>query len=162
MIDRNKSAARSVAGKSLVTVSGVVLFFGIVATIVIIATSFHDSGRYTYSSDIVFDWTGLASAIEVLFGSIFIYVFGKTIAKIADYAEAIYKQQNPDFKYDNAIERGCTFMPGDEAIYKNEDSEQKVVIKDIVFEDDYTRYQCSFPNGEVTVIKPYYLREVEK
>lgn len=158
MIDRNKSAAKSEAGKALVTVSGVVLFFGIVATIIIIVTSFHEESYYS----IAFDWTGLAPAIEVLFGSIFIYIFGKTIAKIADYAEAIYKQQNPDYKYDFAIERGCSFMPGDEVIYKKDDSEQKVVIKDIVLENGYIRYQCLLPNGEVSILRTYDLREVEK
>ncbi|MBO4518854.1 MAG: hypothetical protein J5704_02315 [Paludibacteraceae bacterium] len=160
MIDRNKSAARSEAGKALVTISGVVLFFGIVASIIIFIASFHSEWNGVYHED-SFDWTGLASAIEVLFGSIFIYIFGKTIAKIANYAEAIYKQQNPDYKYDHAIENGCTFMPGDEAIYKTGDSEQKVIIKDVFFESGYIRYQCLFPNGEVEVVRTYNLREVE-
>lgn len=159
MINRDKSVAKSDAGNALVTVSGVVLFFGIIAAIIIIVASFHDEG--VYYSHVVFDWTGLASSIEVLFGSIFIYIFGRTIAKIANYAEAIYKQQNPDYKYDLAIERGCTFMPGDVALYKGENSEEKVTVKDIVFEDGYARYKCAFANGEEKVLRTYDLREVE-
>ena len=143
MIDREKSVAYSKAGNALETVSGIVLFFGVIATIIVIATSFHDVGYHT-----VFDWSGLAAAIEVLFGSIFVYVFGNTVAKIANYAEAIYKQENPDYKYDSPIAAGARFMPGDKAIYnKGEDDEATVTIKDVTF-NGYNVYIGVLPNGE--------------
>ena len=161
MINKDKSVAKSKAGSALVTVSGVVLFFGIVASIIIIATSFHDSGRYAYSTDIVFEWTGLASAIEVLFGSIFVYVFGKTIAKIANYAEAIYKQQNSDYQYDSAIENGCRFLPGEKAKCKIDDIEQEVTIRDIIINQGYYRYLCVFPTGEEKEVRSYDLHDLD-
>ena len=74
MVDKKKSVASSKAGHALKVVSGVVLFFGIVVTILILISSFHDEGViYTH---VVFDWTGLIPCIEVLFSSIFaIYSF---------------------------------------------------------------------------------------
>lgn len=161
MIDKNKSVARSQAGNALVTVSGVVLFFGIVASIIIIATSFHDSERYSYSADVVFEWSGLASAIEVLFGSIFVYVLGKTIARIANYAEAIYKQQNPDYQYDKAIENGCRFFPGEKAKCTIDNVEHEVTIRDIIVNQGYYRYLCLFPSGEEKEVKSYDLYSIE-
>lgn len=156
MIDREKSVAYSKAGSALETVSGIVLFFGVVATIIIIATSFRDVGYHTE-----FDWTGLASAIEVLFGSIFIYVFGNAVAKIANYAEAIYKQQNPDYKYDRPIAAGARFMPGDKAIYnKGKDDEATVTIKDVMF-DGYTHFICTMPNGEVKEVRNWDLFDID-
>jgi len=71
MIDKNKSVARSRAGSALLTVSGIVLFFGIVATVILVIASIVSNDFYE-----------IATVIEVLFGSIFVYVFGKTVAKL--------------------------------------------------------------------------------
>ena len=160
MIDKDKSVAESKAGSALVTVSGVVLFFGIVAAIIIFIASFRSewNGLYHETS---FDWTGLASAIEVLFGSIFIYIFGKTIARIANYAEAIYKQQNSDYQYDSAIENGCRFLPGEKAKCKIDDEEQEVTIRDIIINQGYYRYLCVFPTGEEKEVRSYDLHDIE-
>lgn len=158
MIDKNKSVGNSEAGKALVTASGVVLVFGIIAAIIIFITSFETVSN-GYFSKTVFNWAGLASAIEVLFGSIFIYIFGKTVAAIANYAEAIYKNQNPDHQYDRFIANGCKFLPGDKAIYKDEDKEQDVLIKEITDEQGYYRYTIELANGEIKQsIRPYNLR----
>lgn len=161
MIHKDKSAAQSKAGNALTTVSGVVLFFGIVSAIIIFIASFRSewNGLYHETS---FDWTGLASAIEVLFGSIFIYIFGKTIARIANYAEAIYKQQNPDYKYDRFIEKGAYYLPGEEVMYKDDNTEQKVIIKEITDDDGYNLYHCLFPDGEIKKIRLHYLHDIKQ
>ena len=162
MIDKNKSVGYSQAGKALVTVSGVVLVFGIIAAIIIFIASFNSVSNGFYS-ETVFNWAGLASAIEVLFGSIFFYVFGKTVAAIANYAEAIYKNQNPDYQYDRFISNGCRFLPGEKAIYKeDEGKEQEVIVKDIVDISGYYHYVIKLANGEEKKTKSWNLREIEE
>lgn len=157
MIDKNKSVSSSQAGSKLVTISGVVLLSGIVAAIIIFVTAFRSNGYETRV-----DWNGIASTIEVLFGSIFIYSFGKTIAKIADYAEAIYKQQNPDNEYDRAIEAGARFMPGDRAIYNlGQEDEAKVTVKDLTYDGEF-HYKCVLPNGKEAVISNLQLFEMDE
>lgn len=149
MIDKNKSVSSSQAGSALVTISAIVLLSGIIAAIIIFVTSLGS------------DWNGIASAIEVLFGSIFIYIFGKTIAKIANYAEAIYKRQNPDYEYDLFIEKGARFMPGDKAIFNlGQEDEAKVTIKDVTYDDDF-HYKCIMPNGKEAVISNLQLFEID-
>lgn len=161
MIDKNKSVGYSEAGKALVTVSGVVLVFGIIAAIIIFIASF-DSVSNGFYSETVFNWAGLASAIEVLFGSIFIYIFGKTVAAIANYAEAIYKNQNPNYQYDGALKQGCRFLPGEKAIYKENDTDQEVLIKGIRENGGYYFYQISLPSGEEKEVRTWYLHEKEE
>ena len=159
MIEKRKSVVRSKAGETLVNVSGWVLFFGIVATIIIFVCSFHDSGRYTYTSDIVFDWSNLPLCIEVLFSSIFLYTLGKTIAKIANYAEAIYKNVNPDFIHDLALEAHARFLPGDEAIWTQDDTKKKVKVKEYKFtaDDRIASYICTLEDGSEEEIRSYEL-----
>ncbi len=151
MIDKNKSVARSRAGSALVTVSGIVLFFGIVATVILVIASIVSNDFYE-----------IATIIEVLFGSIFVYVFGKTVARIADYAEAMYKHQNPDYKYDCVIEAGARFMPGDKAIFNmGQDDEATVTIKDVKYDDGYFHFICIMPSGEEKEVENLQLFDID-
>lgn len=160
MVDKKKSVASSTAGKSLRVVSGVVLFFGIVVTIMILISSFHEEGViYTH---VVFDWTGLITCIEVLFSSIFIFVLGRTIARMTDYAEAIYKNSNPDFDYDDIIASGLDIYPGDEVIWDNDGADVKVkIISYNVYEGYVLNYNCKLPDGSVKEIRPRELKKEE-
>lgn len=162
MVDRKKSVLNSKAGKTLETVSGIVLVIGIIASIIIIWSSFHDTGSYDHPNDLVFDWSGLASALEVLLGSIFFYAFGKTIASIANHAEAIYKQVNPNSIHDTVLANGAEFLPGDVAIWKNDEGEeQKVTVKDYTtFEDRISQYICELANGKTVKVESFQLEEV--
>ena len=166
MVDKNKLAVNSKAGEKLVTVSTVVLIFGFIAALIIFITAFHEESGL-YRSEVVFDWGALALAIEILFGSIFVYVFGNTVASIANHIEAIYKNQNPDYKYDSYIARGYKFFPGDKALYKPEmpgvegAKEQEVTVKDIIDEDGYIYYLITLPDGSEIKVRNYYLRDKE-
>lgn len=161
MVDKKKSVASSKAGNALKTVSGVVLFFGIVASIMVLISSFHEEGViYTH---VVFDWTGLIPCIEVLFSSIFIFVVGRTIASIANYAEAIYKNNNPNFDYDDIIASGLDIYPGDEVIWNN--GKEQVIVKLLsyeVYEGFVFKFHCKLPDGTVKEIHPSELKKKEE
>ena len=158
MVDKKKSVVSSKAGSALKTVSGVVLFFGIVASIMILISSFHQEGMYLTVT--VFDWTGLIPCIEVLFSSIFIFVVGRTIACIADHVEAIYKNNNPDSKYDDIVASGLDIYPGDEVIWNNGKEQVKVkLVSYEVYEGFVINFHCKLPDGTEKVIAP---KELEK
>lgn len=161
MVDKKKSVVSSNAGKSLKVVSGVVLFFGIVASIMILIGSFHEEGViYTH---LEFDWRGLITCIEVLISSIFIFALGRTIARIADYAEAIYKNNNPNFDYDDIIASGLDIYPGDEVIWNNGKEQIKVKLESYeVYEGFVINFHCILPDGTEKVIAPKELEKKEE
>lgn len=161
MVDKKKSVASSKAGSALKTVSGVVLFFGIVASIMVLISSFREEGViYTH---VVFDWTGLITCIEVLFSSIFIFVLGRTIARMADYAEAIYKNSNPDFDYDDIVASGLDIYPGDEVIWNNGKEQIKVKLESYeVYEGFVINFHCILPDGTEKEIHPSELKKEEE
>ncbi len=76
------------AGKSLELVSIILLILGITSSVIIFFTEAIDRGWYS----VRFSWIGFIYSISVLATSIIFYIVGKTIAKTANYSEAIYKK----------------------------------------------------------------------
>lgn len=146
---QNKSAVYSTAGEALKNISSVVLIFGIISSIIIFANSI-EIGYY----DDEVDWLSVSTGIEVLFASIFLFVFGRTIAKIANYAEAIYKNVNTNFEFEKYITMGAKFLPGENAMAEEDGICIPVIIKSIQLDEDKCLiYRCE---NETHIIKDYY------
>lgn len=89
--------------------------------------------------------------------------FGRAIAKIANYAEAIYKQTNPDFEFDKFIEKQAVFMAGDKALIVENGQKIPVTIKSIKIDTsgDCVVYNCEKENNEVVECYSYQLKAAE-
>lgn len=75
------------AGKSLETVSKIILILGIISSVIVFITAAIDRN---YWGDTEFSWIGFTYSLSVLLTSIALYIAGKTVARIANYTQAIY------------------------------------------------------------------------
>jgi len=153
-----KSVISSQTGEALRTISVITLIFGIIASIILLVQSFQEVYN-GYRHESVFNWITFANCLQVLFGSIFICIVGRAIAKAADYIEAIYKNVNPDYKMDRIFEMGTTFLPGDVVMAKEGEVQEQVSVIDVIKDaSGYYRYRCQKTNGEVV---EKYLSEIK-
>lgn len=155
---KKKSVLRSTAGDALKTISTIILIAGIITSIIIFANSTVEVGFRTETN-----WISVTSGIEVLFSAIFLCILGRAIAKIANYAEAIYKQTNPDFEFDKFIEKQAVFMAGDKALIVENGQKIPVTIKSIKIDTsgDCVVYNCEKENNEVVECYSYQLKAAE-
>lgn len=158
---KEKSVASSKAGSLLETMSVLTLVFGVLAAIILFFSCFGKVYNGMYWED-NFNWATFSSAIEVFFGSLFVFAVGKTIARIANYAEAIYKNVNPDSELDIAFLNTTSFMMGDKVKLQGDNSGQIYTVSKIVTQDGYLRYECVNNSGEAKIFKVWEIFKVQQ
>lgn len=153
---QKKSVENSNAGDALNTISTILLIVGIITSIIIFA---HSTIEVGYKTEV--NWVSVTSGIEVLIGSIFICIFGKAVAKIVNYAQAIYKNTNTDFELDPYIKGGAKFLVGEKAAVKENGTIIPITIKSMELNGEgYVVYKCETEANEIKEYFSYQLREV--
>ncbi len=114
---QKKSVVYCNAGNGLNTISIIILIAGIILSIIIFVNSEIEDA--------------IIPGIGVFVTSVFLCVFCKAVAKIANYAQAIYKNTNQDFDFDKYLEKGLKFLPGDKAMAKEKGVDIPLTIKSL-------------------------------
>lgn len=152
---QKKSVTNSNAGDALNTISTILLIGGIITSIIIFA---HSKIEIGYKTEV--NWISVTSGIEVLIGSIFLCIFGKAVAKIVNFAQAIYKNTNSDFEYDTYLKAGARFMVGDKAETRESGELISLTIQSMKVEGELNvKYKCLTETNE---IKEYYDSQLKK
>ncbi|MCQ2305508.1 MAG: hypothetical protein MJZ97_11000 [Bacteroidales bacterium] len=152
---QKKSVTNSNAGDALNTISTILLIGGIITSIIIFA---HSTIEVGYKTEV--NWISVTSGIEVLIGSIFLCIFGKAVAKIVNFAQAIYKNTNSDFEFDTYLKAGARFMAGDKAETRENGESIPLIIKSMKLDaEGYLKYICETETNEIKEYSGSQLRK---
>lgn len=151
-IMKDKSVVNSKAGEDM-------CIFAYLFLCISILSVFFDMLGLLPSIDCINSVVAVCSFIAGIVG----FCLFKSLAKIMDYAEAIYKSVNPNYEVDKYVKAGYKFMPGEIAIT----DDGRVVTIEKVLEDreSYGRkyYTCKhMDNDNIGEYEEFRLVEISE